>query len=56
MKKKVIQGKVWTGFTGECGDRCPCYLLRPKVEAVFMCNILKKFVRKRVQITIKELP
>jgi len=55
-KKRIrIQGKVWSGFVGECKDKCPCYLLRPEMEAVFPCDIMKKFARKRVQITYQEL-
>jgi len=55
MKKKRIQGKIWSGFISECKDRCPCYLLRPYNEAVFICDVLKKFAKKRVRITIEEI-
>jgi len=57
MKTKRIQGKVWSGFIGECKGEgiCPMYLLRPKGEAVFLCRVLKKFFGKRVQITIRKI-
>ena len=54
-KRKSLEGKVWSGFIGECKDKCPCYLLRPKMEAIFICDILRKFARKKVRITIQEL-
>ncbi len=58
MQKK-IKGKVWTGFIGECNKRCPCYLLldypNPELDAIFICDVLRKFVRKEVRITIEPI-
>lgn len=54
-KSAEVKGKVWTGFIGECKDRCPCYII-PKAgeDGVFICDVLRKFFRKKVTITIKE--
>jgi len=52
---KIVKGKVWSGYIGECKQdkRCPCYIIRkPQGDGVFLCDILKKFARKEVIILI----
>lgn len=55
--KKVITGKVWSGYIGE--DRKPpvFIIVTPGVEGntVFVSALFKKFMRKKVRITIQEL-
>ncbi len=54
MKAKKIKGVIYGGFKGECGKRNPWYIIpKPGEDGIFICDILKKYVRKKVEITIK---
>ena len=61
---KVITGQVWTGYIGECkkDERSPLFVIQnpddfeeDEENAVFICDILKKYFGKKVSITIEVL-
>jgi len=55
--KKVLKGKVWGGYIGEY-KKPPVYIIvSPGIEGdtVFVSDLFKKFMRKKVRITIEEL-
>jgi len=59
-KKESLIGIVWTGWGNECKSKQwntpSLYIVpKPKEDGIFLCNILKKFLGKRVCITIEEL-
>ena len=58
--RRVIKGKIWSGYIGECkkDKRGPCFLIQEEPDdewddAIFLCDILRKFARQKVVITIK---
>jgi len=54
---KVLKGKVWGGYIGEY-KKPPVYIIvSPGIEGdtVFVSDLFKKFMRKKVRITIEEL-
>lgn len=54
--KKSLIGKVWAGFIGEY-KKPPIYIIiTPGIEGktVFVDDIFKRFIGKKVSITIKE--
>ena len=59
MKKWVYEGKVWTGWKGECQckpwNTPSMYIYKPMEDGLFICNILKKFFGKKVRITIEPI-
>ncbi len=62
MKSITIKGKVWSGYIGECkhDKRNPFFAIQEEPDdewddAIFICDILKKFAGKDVVITIKLL-
>ena len=58
LKGEMVKGRVWSGFIGECkGDkRTPCYIIpEPDEEGIFLCDILKKYAKQEVVITIDHI-
>ncbi len=64
MKKEVIEGRVWSGYIGECKNdmRCPLFIIQnpddfeeEEENAIFVCAVLKKFAKKKIRITIQEM-
>ena len=55
MKETVIKGRVWSGFVGEYKKPPIHIILSPGITAkmVFIDDILKKFITKDVEITVK---
>jgi len=55
MKKFIIKGKVWSGFHGEY-KKPPIYIIfKPGSDGIFIDDIFRKYLRKEVYITIKEI-
>ena len=55
--KKVLSGKVWSGYIGEY-KKPPIYVIvSPGIggETVFIDDVLRKFMRRKVKITIEEV-
>lgn len=54
--KKVYKGLVWSGFVGEY-KHPPIYIIPPSDEAmedgIFVSDIFRKFLKKKVRITIE---
>ncbi len=61
-REKTITGLLWGGFKGECNkEHCqhinPLYVIKkPQADGIYLCEILRAFLMKKVCITIKELP
>ena len=60
LQKETVEGILWGGFKGEHNLEHPYYVLPPKQDAltedaVFVADILRKFARKRVRITVEEI-
>ncbi len=54
-RKKIVTGKVWSGFIGEY-KHPPVYIIpAPNKDGIFVSDILKKFLRKEVRMTLEEL-
>lgn len=58
MSNKIIKGRVWSGFVGEY-KKPPIYIIT-KLDIdgseVFIDDVLRKFVGKDIEITIREIP
>ena len=53
-----LRGKVWTGYCGECkhDKRTPCYIIKRKGgNGYFLCDLLRPFRYKKVEVTVKEI-
>lgn len=64
-----ISGLLWTGYIGECekDKRTPCYILENTKlnetkktidnmgDGIFLCDILKKYAGRQVEIIVKEI-
>ena len=59
--KKIIKGKVWSGFIGEY-KKPPIYIIcqtryyrggRTTEETIFIDDIFREFLTKKVKITIE---
>lgn len=54
-RKKIVEGIVWAGFTGEY-KKSPIYIIpKPDDDGIFVDDILKGFVRRKVRLTIEEV-
>jgi len=54
-RKKIIRGLVWSGFIGEY-KKPPIYIIpKPGDDGIFIDDVLRKFVTKKVRITIEEI-
>ncbi len=58
--KETAEGVLWGGFKGEHDLKHPYYILRDEkhtfeLDELFVADILKKFVRKRIRLTVEEL-
>lgn len=54
-KKKSLVGKVWGGFAGEY-KKPPIYIIpKPGGNGIFIDDVMKKFLKKKVRITIEEV-
>ncbi len=57
MKKKTLIGKVWSGYINEY-KKPPVYIIvTPGIDddTVFVSDLFKKFMMKKVRITIEEI-
>lgn len=55
MKKTILTGKVWGGYIGEYKHPPIYIIMSPGMEGdtVFIDDILRKFMRKDIKITIE---
>lgn len=57
-RKKVLTGKVWSGYIGEY-KHPPVYIITDVEvdgeDAVFVSGLFREFMRKEVKITIEEI-
>lgn len=58
--KEVAEGVLWGGFKGEHNLAHPYYILQDEEytfekDELFVADILKKFVRKRIRLTVEEI-
>ncbi len=52
-KEMRVTGVVWMGYIGEY-KKPPIYIIpEPEADGIFIDDILRKFLRKKVHITIK---
>jgi hypothetical protein len=56
--KKTIKGIVWSGFIGEY-KKPPIYIIQKPydqtADGIFIDDILRRFLKKKVEITIKKI-
>jgi len=59
-EKVTVEGVLWGGFEGEHNLKYPYYILPPKEDAleedaIFVADIIKKFMRKKIRLTVEEI-
>jgi hypothetical protein len=56
--KKIIKRIIWSGFIGEY-KKPPIYIIQKPydqaADGIFINDILRRFLKKKVEITIKEI-